>query len=74
MATFVEVSPALCVVAVKPFGRAETQVGLPEALPCKSVDVVPAAVDVGAFPAPPPMTTPYCVNAAEDVKAVPELN
>ena len=28
---------------------------------------VPTAVDVGTAPAPPPSTTPYCVNAAEEV-------
>ncbi len=33
----------------------------------------PAAVEVGAPPAPPPMTTPYWVNAAEEDSCVVEL-
>ena len=38
------------------------------ALAVNTYPAVPAAVDVGAAPAPPPITTPYCVNAPEDAQ------
>ena len=56
---------------IAPGGELEANVAQLGALPVVAVStwpVVPLAVATGEAPAPPPYTTPYCVNAADEAQ------
>src|SRR5580658_1585296 len=64
-----EPSPEMSVVSAT-----APKVGAPEALPCRTVVVVPRLLNtVGADPAPPPRIIALAVNAPEDAHADAEL-